>query len=319
LSTHMIVAGSTGSGKSVSAQVITEEALKHKLSVVVFDPTAQWTGFVRPCKDDNFLKVYNKFKMKKDDVRSFPGMIYEFKDPTVKVDIQKFLNPGEITVFSMAKLTVSQFDEAVKNVIWTIFGQNWEESPHLKVLLIFDEVHRLLGDYGGSGEGYKAIEKAAREFRKWGIGIILCSQVLSDFKDSIKGNVSTEIQMHTKGMADIKRVTTKYGKEFADRLTKQEVGVGMLQNPKYNDGKPYFIHFRPLIHSPHKLPEADLKEYGRFAEMLEAIEKQIEGIKKGGKDTTDIELELKLAKDKLKQGRFKMAEIYIDSLKKRLE
>ena len=315
----MIVAGSTGSGKSVSAQVFVEEALKNKLSVVVFDPTAQWTGFVRPNKDEKFLKNYKKFGMKADDVRSFPGMIYEFKDPKAKIDIKKFLNPGEITTFSMAKLTVKQFDEAVANVIGSIFKGNWEESSHLKVLLVFDEVHRLLGDYGGSGEGYKAIEKAAREFRKWGIGIILCSQVLSDFKDTIKGNVSTEIQMHTKGMADIKRVSTKYGPEFAARLTKQEVGVGMLQNPKYNDGKPYFIHFRPLIHSPHKLSEADLKEYAKYADMLEDIEGKIEVIRKGGKDVTDIELELKLAKDKLKQGRFKMAEIYIDSLRGKLK
>ncbi|MCK4997074.1 DUF87 domain-containing protein [Candidatus Pacearchaeota archaeon] len=317
LSTHMIVAGSTGSGKSVTAQVFAEEALNNKLSVVVFDPTAQWTGFVRPCKDDKFLKNYKKFGMKGDDARSYKGMIYEFKDPKSKIDIQKFLNPGEITVFSMAKLTVEEFDQAVANVIGTIFKQNWEESSHLKVLLVFDEVHRLLGDYGGSGAGYKAIEKAAREFRKWGIGIILCSQVLSDFKDSIKGNVSTEVQMHTKGLDDIKRVATKYGEEFAARLTKQEVGVGMLQNPKYNEGKPYFVGFRPLMHSPHKLVEADLAEYAKYGEMLTEIGARVEALKKKGKDVADVELEVKLATDKLKQGRFKMAEIYIESLNKR--
>jgi len=319
LSTHMIVAGSTGSGKSVTSMVFAEEALNNKLPVIVFDPTAQWTGFVRPCKDENFLNRYSKFGLKKDDARSFKGMIYEFDDPNAEIDLKKYMNPGEITVFSLAKLTVDQFDDAVTKVIKTIFKQNWEESPHLKVLLIFDEVHRLLDKYGGKGGGYTALEKATREFRKWGIGIILSSQVLSDFKDAIKGNVLTEVQMHTKSLDDIKRVTTKYGKEYAERITRQEIGVGMLQNPKYNNGKPYFIAFRPLLHSPHKLPEKDLKEYARLGKILDEIESKIMAMKKKGKDTTDIELELKLAKDKLKQGRYRMTEIYLDSLKRRLK
>ena len=37
-------------------------------------------------------------------------------------------------------------------------------------------------------------------------------------------------------------------------------------------------------------------------------------MKKKGIDTSDIELELRLAEDKLKTGAFKMAEIYLGSL-----
>jgi hypothetical protein len=36
------------------------------------------------------------------------------------------------------------------------------------------------------------------------------------------------------------------------------------------------------------------------------------------KDVSDIEIELKLARDKLKQGRFRMAKIYINSLEEHL-
>ena len=36
-------------------------------------------------------------------------------------------------------------------------------------------------------------------------------------------------------------------------------------------------------------------------------------------DTTDIEIELNLAKDKMKSGQFAMAESYIESLKARLK
>jgi len=49
LTTHTIVAGATGMGKSISAQVIIEEALMKNIAVIVFDPTAQWSGMLRKC------------------------------------------------------------------------------------------------------------------------------------------------------------------------------------------------------------------------------------------------------------------------------
>jgi len=85
LTTHIITAGATGSGKSVSAMVIVEEVLKQGIPVVVFDPTAQWTGFVKPCRDKKMLSFYKKFGMVEDEARPFKGMIYEVTDPNVEL------------------------------------------------------------------------------------------------------------------------------------------------------------------------------------------------------------------------------------------
>jgi len=106
--------------------------------------------------------------------------------------------------------------------------------------------------------------------------------------------------------------------EYAKKVTKLEVGVGMMQNPKYNDGKPWFISFRPTLHEPHKLPDQELKLYQEYAALLEKFEKKLEEMEKAGKDVFDLKTELRLAKDKLKRGRFRMAKIYIDSLSKHL-
>jgi len=313
LTTHVLTSGSTGAGKSVAASIIVEEALKQKIPVVVFDPTAQWTGFVRPCKDDNLLRYYPKFSMRPEDARPFPGMIFEVTDPNVKIDFKKYMNPGEITVFTLNKLKPGEYDTAVQCIIDTIFSIQWEESTTLKMLVVFDEVHRLLEKYGGKG-GYISLEKACREFRKWGIGLVMCSQVYSDFKEAIQGNILTEIQLNTKSMADIAKVKEKYGPEYSEKISRQGVGVGMVQNPRYNDGKPWFVQFRPTMHSPHKITEEELKLYKEFAEKLDKIESKIEKLKQGNVNTMDLELELKLAKTKLKQGQFKMAEIYVQSL-----
>ena len=313
LTTHVLTSGSTGAGKSVAASVIVEEALKQKIPVVVFDPTAQWTGFVRPCKDNNLLRYYSSFGMRPEDAHPFPGMIFEVTDPHVKIDFKKYMNPGEITVFTLNKLKPGEYDTAVQCIIDTIFSIQWEESTTLKMLVVFDEVHRLLEKYGGKG-GYISLEKACREFRKWGIGLVMCSQVYSDFKEAIQGNILTEIQLNTKSMADIAKVKEKYGANYSEKISRQGVGVGMVQNPRYNDGKPWFIQFRPTMHSPHKITEEELKLYKEFAEKLEKIETKIEKLKQGNVNTMDLELELKLAKTKLKQGQFKMAEIYVQSL-----
>jgi hypothetical protein len=322
LTTHLLIAGATGSGKSVSASVFVEEALDRNVPVIVFDPTAQWTGFVKALEDQNLMKYYGMFGMDPKSVRPFKGMIFEVADPQellldLRRGFKRYLEPGEVTVFTLDRLKPGQYDEAVNMIIDSLFGMSWEESATLKVIVVFDEVHRLLEKYGGKG-GYVALEKAAREFRKWGIGIIMCSQVLADFKEAIAGNVLTEVQLNTKSIADIQKVEAKYGGEYARKISRQGVGIGMLQNPKYNDGKPYFVNFRPTWHNPHKISGKEMEIYKEFAGRLEKVESMIEQLRKAGKDTFDIELELKLARDKLKQGRFRMAQIYITSLEQHL-
>ena len=315
--THVLVSGSTGSGKSVTASIFAEEALRKNIPVIVFDPTAQWTGFVKACNDENLLKFYSKFGMKREEAKSYKGLIYDVDTPDIDIDFKKFMNPGEVTVFNLSHLKPGEYDQAVMHIVQKIFDTTWEESPELKLMLVFDEVHRLLEKYGGKG-GYIALEKACREFRKWGIGIMMASQVSADFKEAVQGNILTEIQLNTKSMEDIKKIEDKYGAEFAARITKQSVGVGMIQNPRYNDGKPWFVQFRPPFHNPHKISEEDLALYKKYTTEIENIERVIDALKKKGSDVTDLLLELKLAKDKLKTGRFRMAEIYIDTLKKNI-
>jgi uncharacterized membrane protein len=75
LMTHTMIAGTTGSGKTISAMVLAEEVLLHGKSVIVFDPTAQWTGFLRKCREIDMLKHYKLFGMSEKDARAFKGRI----------------------------------------------------------------------------------------------------------------------------------------------------------------------------------------------------------------------------------------------------
>ena len=60
--------------------------------------------------------------------------------------------------------------------------------------------------FGGSGQGFIQVERAAREFRKWGVGLVMISQVLTDFAGETKANISTEVQMRTRDQGDLDRI-----------------------------------------------------------------------------------------------------------------
>ena len=319
MTTHTIVAGATGGGKSIAAQVIIEETLLKNVAVVVFDPTAQWSGMLRKCDDKKMLSFYPKFGLKPSDAKAFPGSVKFITDYRELVDLPKYITPGQINIFALNKLTPSEIDKFVANTIASIFKSGPDEHPVLRVLFVFDEVHRLLAKFGGSGKGFLQIERACREFRKWGFGIMLVSQVLSDFVGEIKANINTEVQMRTRDESDLNRIKTKYGEEFLQSLIKASVGVGMMVNPKYNRGRPYFVNFRPILHNTRRLSDSDLEKYNKYNNIVEDIEFQIIQLEELKIDTFDLKMELKLVKDKLMTGSFNVVDIYLEGLLPRIE
>ena len=318
LTVHTIVAGATGMGKSISAQVLIEEALLNNVCVIVFDPTAQWSGMLRKCEDKKMLSFYPKFKMKPNEARGFPGNIRAVKDARQIIDINKYFEPGHIQIFTLNKLQPKDMDIFVANVIRQIFKSDPKESPTLKTLLVFDEVHRLLPKFGGTGEGFLQIERGCREFRKWGLGQILISQVMNDFVGEIKANINTEVQTRTVEEGDLERIKSKYGDGFLKSLVKSEVGVAMFQNAEYNKGLPYFINFRPILHNTRRLSDEELEKYNQYNDQVDELEYQVEQLEELKVDVFDLKMELKLVKDKIMVGNFSVVDIYLEGLKPRV-
>jgi len=316
---HTIVAGATGGGKSVAAQVIVEEALVKNIAVIIFDPTAQWSGMLRKCTDKNMLKLYPAYGMKPQDSRAFNGNVRMITNPLEIIDIKKYMKPGEIQIFAMNKMDPKDIDIFVANTIREVFHANFNETPEIRLLLVYDEVHRLLPKFGGSGEGFLQIERGCREFRKWGIGILMISQVLADFVGQIKANINTEIQMRTRDEGDLTRIKEKYGPEVLQGLVKASVGSGMVENPAYNRGKPYFVSFRPLVHNTQRLADEELEKYNKFNELIDDLSYQLEQLEAEKQDVFDLKLQLKLALDKVKGGNFNMVDIYLQEVIPRLE
>jgi tetratricopeptide (TPR) repeat protein len=316
---HTIVAGATGGGKSVAAQVVVEEALLKNVAVIVFDPTAQWSGMLRKGNDKNMFKLYANFGMKPTQARAFNGNVRQITNALEVIDIKKYIKPGEIQILALNKLDPKDIDIFVANSVREVFHANFPETAEIKLLIVYDEVHRLLPKFGGSGEGFLQIERGCREFRKWGVGILMISQVLADFVGQIKANINTEIQMRTRDEGDLDRIKTKYGTDVLQGLVKASVGSGMVENPAYNRGKPYFVSFRPLLHNTQRLPDEELEKYNKYNEQIDDLQYQIEQLEELKQDVFDLKLQVKLSLDKVKQGNFNMVEIYLQELVPRVQ
>ncbi len=326
LCTHVLFAGTTGSGKTVGCQVIVEEALRKGVSVVVLDPTGQWSGFLRPQKNDAMLKNYARFGMKKSDAQPFPGRVRVVTDSKEKFNLRECLAPGEISILVLNELSKSSHDaiisveleEFVSKVLESVFESNLEESGRLRVLIVCDEVHRLLPKFGASGRAFNEIERGVREFRKWGVGVMLVSQVTADFMGEIKANIGTEIQFRSKNESDLERLNLKYGPDYVSAVMRAKVGAGLVQNPDYNKGRPYFVAFRPLLHNLARLSDAELRTIREFDAKLDALAQKIGDFRNGGADTSDADVELELARTKNQLGHFDVVKVYAESLEQKV-
>ena len=322
LTTHALVAGATGSGKTVTGQVMVEEALEEGANVIVLDPTAQWTGFLRENEDSGMLQLMQEFGMSMEDARAYDGNIRAVEPDEKEIDITPYLEDdeeGNIIIFSLHKLDSKNIDEFVDNTIQQIFDANLPERNQLETLVVYDEVHRLLEKFGGSGDGLKQLERGAREFRKWGIGMLLLSQVISDFPSEIRTNVGTKIQMRTRNQSDLDHYKDNYGMDTVRSIVKANVGSGMIQNSDYNGGNPYFVNFRPLKHSVHRLSDEELDKYEEYNRSIDEVEEKIQKLEDQGQEVYEYRSNLKLCRKNLRKGSFNLVDIYLDELKDQLQ
>jgi DNA helicase HerA-like ATPase len=231
LSKHVIIAGATGKGKTIAAQVIAEGVLMKNIPVIVIDPTDQWSGFKEKLDDEKMLSLFPKFGLPrarqfKTEI-IFPGK-FSFKN----------LHSGKIFVVA-ARNASSKLEELIVSVLDKL-GREKFTTKGLSCLLVFEEFHRIL-------KPDLLSKDLLQRFSKLGIGVMLVSQLLSDFTPEIRSMVSTHIQLKTTSSRDLRVISTKYGNRVKSLAT-SETGIGLFYNPSFNNGNSVFVNFRPILH-----------------------------------------------------------------------
>lgn len=287
---HLLVAGATGGGKSVAAMVLAEEALQQKWAVLVCDPTAQWSGLLRPCRDRGLLRRYRLFGL--GEPRGWPGARRETPDFE-----ERDLAPGRLLLFDFRE----NYDENLARLLDRLRAAGTPKAP---LMAVFEEIHRALPKYGAPDQLYPLLESVVREFRQRGIVLVMTSQLLSDFSPEIGDNVLAELQMLTKGPEDLARLERKYGDEVARLATRLEPGAGLLHHPEVNGGRPVAVEFRPTLGDPHKIPGPVLD---RWRDLWNRYGKLVERLRE-----PDAVQALARARERLENFRLEMAQVFLD-------
>lgn len=187
---HMYVSGTTGSGKSFFARVLIEEAAQHKqLSILVLDPRNQSIGLLAAEDRQKILEEYEGFGMKRERARGFdfryyaPGLPYaeslpkELSRLAYGRSIVSFKGQGDTERCSLASTILNTAFEAC----------NAQESESPRLVIVVDEAQlftrKRLDECAkeAAAQAERALDRIAREGRKFGIVLALVSQTMKDF------------------------------------------------------------------------------------------------------------------------------------------
>jgi DNA helicase HerA-like ATPase len=221
---HAFVVGGSGTGKSMCVMAISEECLHKDVSVVVFDTKGNW----------------REVTMKNEFIHE----VIEVSYTNLKINILKNIGRRKMAIFDVSNLTENDYNEFVRNSIEQMVYKSWETVNRLKILMIFEDAYKLSPRFGG--QAAIMLEKACRELRKFGIGILLITHSYSDFGPAVLGNVNTEFWFKTSHEEDLQRIKRRFGPEYVSSLVKLRVGECMVSNVDYNYSKPWFVKIKEL-------------------------------------------------------------------------
>jgi hypothetical protein len=202
---HTYVSGTTGGGKSFLARVLIEEAVQHQqLNILVLDPRNQSAGLLVAEDRPAILQNYNDFGMKPGGARGFkfsyfaPALAYA---PPMPQELSSLAMGRSIVSFK--GLDDQKRCELAGRILEAVFDAcSSQEAESPRLLILIDEAHLFTrkrldkSAKESAAQAERAIDKLAREGRKFGVLVVLISQTIKDFGyelASIRQMTSTKI------------------------------------------------------------------------------------------------------------------------------
>ena len=202
------ISGTTGSGKTYLGRVIVEEATKYEeLNILILDPRNQAAGLLVPEDRASILSLYPELGIPPDGARGFQFRYYAPAE-TFGEEIPRDLSEVAAgrSIVSFKGLDDRERCELFARILDAVFDSHArEESPTLRTILVIEEAQRFtkkrVSDAAkAAGEkAERALDRTAREGRKYGQGLFILSQTIRDFaydSASIRQNTNTKIFLH---------------------------------------------------------------------------------------------------------------------------
>jgi hypothetical protein len=263
---HAYISGTTGSGKSYLARAIVEEATQHKeLSILVLDPRNQFVGLLVPEDRQPILQRYSEFGMQPEKAKGFdfryfaPGLFYA---PNLPQDLTSLATGRSIVSFkNLDDQRRCELAAQVLESAFTKLGQQESERPCL--LILVDEAQLLTrkrvdeSARDAAGQAERALDRIAREGRKYGIVMTLISQTIRDFSHelaSLRQMTTTKIFLRNSDR-EIQYAADIIGDGRA--LVQLPTGMALVHNANWGAIR---ISVRPPYSKVYELPESQIRQ-----------------------------------------------------------
>jgi hypothetical protein len=262
---HLFLSGTSGAGKSCLGRVLVEEAEKQKdLKILVLDPRNQWLGSLIPEDRPMILGQYDDFCMKPEQARGFgfsyfaPGLPYA---PPLTRELSSLARGRSIVSFK--GLDDQERCALAGKILEGVFAAcNAEESDSPRLLIVVDEAQlftRKRVDESakqGAAQAERAMDKIAREGRKFGIVLAFISQTIRDFGyelASIRQMTTTKIFLRNSDR-EIEYAADVIGD--GRLLVQLATGVALIHNANWGVVR---IRVRPPFSKVFELGEAEVR------------------------------------------------------------
>lgn len=262
---HAYISGTTGSGKSFLARVLVEEAAQHKqLNVLVLDPRNQSVGLLVPEDRTKILQQYDRFGMKPDRARGFrfryfaPGLSYA---PPLPDDVARIATGR--TIVSFKGLDDARRCALAAQILEAAFtAYSAEESDRPRLLILVDEAQlftrKRVDDAAKEAAAHaeRALDRIAREGRKYGIVLTLVSQMMKDFGyelASIRQMTTTKVFLRNSDR-EIEYASDIIGN--GRQLAQLATGTALIHNANWGTVK---IKVRPPYSKVFELRETEMR------------------------------------------------------------
>jgi hypothetical protein len=192
LNPHMLIVGMTGSGKTfLMKNMILRLSVFEESIIILIDFTGEY---------QNRLKMH----------------ISNLEDMGLG-DYSK----NEITYFNLAgsleQEKIRSCSKILEHVL--ILMRSQEINGKRRIFVVLDEAWKLL-------KSDKSLETIIREGRKYGVGLILSSQLIEDADNPIISNIATLFMFRTQNKKSIEKIAKNYNlsEEYASKIQNLDIG-----------------------------------------------------------------------------------------------
>jgi len=229
---HGLIAGATGTGKTVTLQIMAEGFAAAGVPVFLSDVKGDLSGLAVSGTPDH--KLHGPFMKRAETI----GLDLQYDEPALdladlmRVDAQ---GRGEINILAADQLMGSPRLYATF-LLW-LLSELFEELPEVgnpdkpKLVFFFDEAHLLFD--GAPKALVDKVEQVARLIRSKGVGVYFVTQNPADIPDDILGQLGNRVQhalraFTAKDRKELKTAAETYrdNPDFDTAEAIQQVGTG---------------------------------------------------------------------------------------------